>query len=102
MRSSPMTAVQKEQACAPSALLLILRNGSINEMAVQTNPARSRACIEETIGYLLLNATRRGESRRRKREEKTEFRSLVAGEVSAKQLGEKGIESDVSSACRLE
>lgn len=45
--------------CA-SALLLILRNGSINETAGQTNP---RAGIEETIGYLLAKATAKEEGR---------------------------------------
>lgn len=92
----------------PSTLLLIPRNGSINETTGQTNPARSRACIEETIGYLLTKAAREEENREgerareRERRGRAEFRSLVAGEISAKQLGEKGTESDVSSARALE
>lgn len=45
---------------------------------------------------------RRRTVKARERERRAEFRSLVAGEVSAKQLGEKGTESDVSSACALE
>jgi len=42
------------------------------------------------------------ENREGERERRAEFRSLAAGEVFAKQLGERGTESDVSSACALE
>lgn len=53
----PMTGGAKGAAkrvrCA--RLLLIPRNGSINETVGQTNP-RARDCIEETIGYLLAKA----------------------------------------------
>lgn len=53
----------------PSALLLILRNGSINETAGQTNPVRPRAGIEETIGYFLANAAAVAEEGRKAGEE---------------------------------
>lgn len=52
-RSSPMTGVARgASVCAESALLLIPRNGSINETteSEQTNP--HCLYIEETIGYL--------------------------------------------------
>lgn len=85
----------------PSALLLIPRNGSINETAGQTNPARSPVSKKRSV---TSSAKRREEQEdwEGERERRAEFRSLVAGEVSAKQLGEKGTESDVSSARALE
>lgn len=63
--------VKGASACVPSALLLILRNGSINETAGQTNPVRPRAGIEETIGYLLAKAAAKEEGEREKQERKS-------------------------------
>lgn len=93
-----------------SALLLIPRNSSINETAGQTNAIAPPVSKKRSV-YLLAEAARgRGGPRKGKREGRrgreggrNEFRSLVAGEGSAKQLGrERHRKSDVSSARALE
>jgi len=97
-----------------SALLLIPRNGSINETAGQTNPAAPLVSKERSVTSSPQTQRKQEKTQERERERgRLEFRSLVAGEVSAGQLKRKAPkerqrererekererESDVSSA----